>query len=423
LEIARLDRIKKENKTLQDLLDWNKDVQDLMGRIPQVEELSIKCHDFKIFNPLSEKFLCDTNFERLRALKIGQLESDSFPKQLHPNSILNTSSLKTLTLQFKFLSSNVSDVLLSLFRDPRTQDWKERRTVTSFSMEYDDREREALLILLRGVMHENKGLREFALISSTSYSLLNVNNFVENTETYKVGPTLRKLTLRDGFKYSERTKFMEHGTINLKELTINKSIIMQKNFRLGEALRVLKLAPVHFPADSFELNFDQFLFVIESLQHNMGLQHFEIGVVHGNMKKKIFNHELYERERRVCTQKLANAIQKLLSHNKTLQVVAIQYKHAHFDECLKIAQNVLAAVRHKVTAVKEFNGFPVYDFIFESHRTLHVPLLTPDFDAATYDPIYCALAIQLLNASVTLKALSYTPLQDEVQKRWEIQEK
>jgi hypothetical protein len=65
--------------------------------------------------------------------------------------------------------------------------------------------------------------------------------------------------------YTEKTKFLEEGTKNLTELTISKTILNQKNFRLSENLTVLKLSPVNFGSDAFEISLDQFLFVIESL--------------------------------------------------------------------------------------------------------------------------------------------------------------
>jgi hypothetical protein len=89
--------------------------------------------------------------------------------------------------------------------------------------------------------------------------------------------------------YTEKTKFLDDGTNNLSCLTINKTVLNQKNFRLSENLRVLKLTPINFGADSFEISLDQFLFVIESLQYNTTLLEFSIGIRHGNIKKKIFN--------------------------------------------------------------------------------------------------------------------------------------
>ena len=56
--------------------------------------------------------------------------------------------------------------------------------------------------------------------------------------------------------YSEKTKFLEDGTNSLRELTVSKTILNQKNFRLSENLQILKLTPINFGADSFEISLD-----------------------------------------------------------------------------------------------------------------------------------------------------------------------
>lgn len=116
---------------------------------------------------------------------------------------------------------------------------------------------------MSGILKDNPNLEEFELISLDSYTFLNVNNFIENFEDYYIGKNMRKLTLKEAFKFHEKTKFLEEGTENLEELTINKCILNQKFFKLNDNLRVLKLILVNFSADTFEINFEQFLFVIE----------------------------------------------------------------------------------------------------------------------------------------------------------------
>jgi hypothetical protein len=138
-------------------------------------------------------------------------------------------------------------------------------------------------------------------VSTSAYSFINVNNYLENFEDVVLGSNLKKLTLRDSLRYTERTRFAEEGTVSLEEMVINKTILNQKNFRLSDNLKVLKLVPVNYSTDTFEISFDQFVFVIENLQYNTTIEHFEMGIRHGNMKKKIFNADLYEKERRVCT--------------------------------------------------------------------------------------------------------------------------
>lgn len=51
----------------------------------------------------------------------------------------------------------------------------------------------------------------------------------------------------------------------MEEMVINKTILNQKNFRLSDNLKVLKLIPVNYSTDTFEISFDQFVFVIENL--------------------------------------------------------------------------------------------------------------------------------------------------------------
>lgn len=138
-------------------------------------------------------------------------------------------------------------------------------------------------------------------MSTSAYSFINVNNYLENFEDVVLRSNLKKLTLRDSLRYTERTRFAEEGTVSLEEMVINKTILNQKNFRLSDNLKVLKLVPVNYSTDTFEISFDQFVFVIENLQYNTTIEHFEMGIRHGNMKKKIFNADLYEKERRVCT--------------------------------------------------------------------------------------------------------------------------
>ena len=84
-------------------------------------------------------------------------------------------------------------------------------------------------------------------------------------------------------------------------LDINKTILNQVNFSLGDKLRVLKLNPVNFPTEIFEISFDQFIYVLESMQFNTTLVELEIGVRHGMLKNKIFNQSLYEKERKHTT--------------------------------------------------------------------------------------------------------------------------
>lgn len=107
-----------------------------------------------------------------------------------------------------------------------------------------------------GILRDNPFLEAFEVVLMNSYSFLNVNNFVENFEDYFVGPRLRKLTLRDSFRFNEKTRFLDDGTKNIEELTITKTILSQRFFKLDEKLRVLKLCPVNFSSECFEINFE-----------------------------------------------------------------------------------------------------------------------------------------------------------------------
>ena len=93
-------------------------------------------------------------------------------------------------------------------------------------------------------------------MSTSAYSFINVNNYLENFEDVVLGSNLKKLTLRYSLRYTERTRFAEEGTVSLEEMVINKTILNQKNFRLSDNLKVLKLVPVNYSTDTFEISFD-----------------------------------------------------------------------------------------------------------------------------------------------------------------------
>lgn len=114
-----------------------------------------------------------------------------------------------------------------------------------------------------GIFKDNPYLKVFEVVLLNSYNFLNVNNFIESFEDYSIGHKMKKLTLRDSFLFSEKTRFLDEGTRNLEELTITKTILNQKFFKLDETLRILKLCPVHFASESFEISFEQFIFVID----------------------------------------------------------------------------------------------------------------------------------------------------------------
>ena len=78
---------------------------------------------------------------------------------------------------------------------------------------------------MAGVLDNNPTLQSFELVTVSAYTFLNVNNYLENFEDINVGPSLKKLVLRDALKYSERSNFLSLGTLNIRELHINKTIL------------------------------------------------------------------------------------------------------------------------------------------------------------------------------------------------------
>ena len=99
-------------------------------------------------------------------------------------------------------------------------------SIRGFHLHYHERDRDCLNVLMRGIFHDNPFLYELSLVSKSHINLINVNKFVESTETYKLSPLLKNFELRDGIKYSERTKFLENGTLNLERLSLNKTILL-----------------------------------------------------------------------------------------------------------------------------------------------------------------------------------------------------
>lgn len=253
-----------------------------------------------------------------------------------------------------------------------------------------------MLQIMSGVMKGNPYLESFELVLLNGYNFLNVNNFIEGFEDYTIGNRLRKLTLRESFKFCDKTRFLEEGTRNLEELTVTKTILNQRIFKLDDRLRVMKLCPVNFATDSFEIGFEQFIFVLDQLQYNQHLTTFEIGIRHGNRKGKIFNPDLYEKERKAMTIQLASVLSKVFANNRRLEHLSVSYKHAHFEDSLKIAENLISSMRAGLNNIRSFNGFPIYDYVFYKLPRLSLCEEASDFDHASYDPLFCALVVKLV---------------------------
>jgi hypothetical protein len=82
----------------------------------------------------------------------------------------------------------VAEVLIKFFREPTSMKYRPDCNIKKIYLEYADREREAVLSLLSGVLHENPFIEEFGLEATTAYSYLNVNNYIENFEDFTIGP-------------------------------------------------------------------------------------------------------------------------------------------------------------------------------------------------------------------------------------------
>ncbi|CDW75705.1 UNKNOWN [Stylonychia lemnae] len=416
IKIPKVENIRKENKGIDDLLTWNKEVQFLINNLSSAQNIQIVCQDFKIFNPLNEKLVGNSTFNNIKKYDVGIFDEEKFPKFITQQSVLYSQTLTSLTLRFNKLSAITSELIVRFFRDNMTMDFRQNINIRQLRIEYNDREREAILSLMTGVLKDNPYLQEFELVSLNGYTFLNVNNLIENFEDYFVGPNLRKLILRESFRFTDKTRFLEEGTNNIEELVINKTILNQKFFKLCERLRILKLCPINFSAEQFEINFEQFVFVIEQLASNQTLTQFEIGLRHGNRKKKIFNQDLYEKERRYMTLQLSSALAKVFANNKTLSCLVVQYKHANFEDCIKIAENLICSVKGRVNNIRLFNNFPIYDYIFAHYPKLNLCDQANDFDYAYYDPIYCAIVVKiLLLQSYNLNKIQFNPNLNEIE--------
>ena len=136
------------------------------------------------------------------------------------------------------------------------ENYKENFHVTKVRFEYQSRDREAIQQLMSGVLHANPNLETFEMVAVSAYVFMNCNDFLQNIEDIELGPAMKKLVLRDAMKYSERSNFLTKGTQNLEVLHINKTILNQPSFSLSDNLRVLKLNPLNFPTEIFEINFE-----------------------------------------------------------------------------------------------------------------------------------------------------------------------
>ena len=75
--------------------------------------------------------------------------------------------MRELKLTFSKLSAVVSEALVKFFRDPKTFKYKDL-PIKIVTIEYEDREREAILTVLQGILHENPYLEEFHVRTTNS---------------------------------------------------------------------------------------------------------------------------------------------------------------------------------------------------------------------------------------------------------------
>ena len=120
----------------------------------QLIELDLNCLDFKIFNPLNEKLISSSTFYQIRKYRCGMFDTDKFPKFINSESVLCTPSLHSVCFRFIKMTTDVAEVLIRYFRETGgNMDYIRNINIKSIRFEYEDREREAILSLMSGVLH------------------------------------------------------------------------------------------------------------------------------------------------------------------------------------------------------------------------------------------------------------------------------
>ncbi len=87
---------------------------------------------------------------------------------------------------------------------------------------------------------------------------------------------------------------------------------------------------------------------------------------------------------------------KVFANNRTLTNLIVSYKHAHLEDCLKIAENLICSVKAGLNNLRYFNNFPIQDYLFYKLSRVNLCEIARDFDFSHYDPLYCALIIKLI---------------------------
>jgi hypothetical protein len=76
-------------------------------------------------------------------------------------------------------------------------------------------------------------------------------------------------------------------------------------------------------------------------------------------------------------------LSKVFANNRKLEHLSVAYKHAHFEDALKIAENLICSMKAGLNNIKTFNGFPIYDYVFYRLPRLSLCELLVDFDQAS----------------------------------------
>jgi len=82
LKLPKVENIRKENKSIDDLLNWNREVTQMVGNMPNATDVDINCEDFKIFNPLNDKLVSIHTFTNLKTLKAGVFDDERFTRYI-----------------------------------------------------------------------------------------------------------------------------------------------------------------------------------------------------------------------------------------------------------------------------------------------------------------------------------------------------
>lgn len=96
------------------------------------------------------------------------------------------------------------------------------------------------------------------------------------------------------------------------------------------------------------------------------------------------------------TSQLTSALAKVYANNRVLMHLTVAYRHAFFEDCLKIADNLIYSMKAGLNNLRTFNGFNIYDYVFYRLFNMNLCEKVDDFDFAHYDPLYSALVVKAI---------------------------